>query len=282
MSVFFIAEIGINHNGDLAIAKKLISEAKLAGCDAVKLQKRTIDVVYSKEELDKFRESPWGTTNREQKMGLEFGEKEFDEIDRYCKELNIQWTASTWDIYSQRFLQKYNVTFNKVASPMLTHLELLEIIAKEGKKTFISTGMSGYPEIDAAVAIFKKHNCPFELMHCVSTYPMNDADANLNVIHTLRNHYKCDVGYSSHEVGICISLAAVAMGATSLERHITLDRAMYGSDQSASLEIPGLVRLIRDCRSIESALGNGKKELLEIEVGNMKKLRKDHWETEKG
>jgi len=281
MSVFFIAEIGINHNGDLAIAKKLISEAKAAGCDAVKFQKRTIDIVYTKDELDKFRESPWGTTNREQKMGLEFEEKEFNEIDKYCKELGILWTASTWDIPSQRFLQRYNVQFNKVASPMLTHLELLEIIAKEGKKTFISTGMSGFPEIDAAVAIFKKHNCPFELMHCVSTYPMNDKDANLNAIYTLKERYKCNVGYSSHEVGICVSLAAVAMGATSMERHITLDRAMYGSDQSASLEIPGLTRLIRDIRSIESAFGDGKKEILEIEVGNMKKLRKEHWETEK-
>lgn len=281
MAVFFIAEIGINHNGDLELAKKLIHEAKLAGCDAVKFQKRTIDVVYSKDELDKYRESPWGTTNREQKLGLEFEEKEFQEIDRYCKELGIAWTASTWDVFSQRFLQKFNVPFNKIASPMITHLELLEIIAKEGKKTYISTGMSGFNEIDKAVEIFRKHNCPFELMHCVSTYPMNDADANLNAILTLKERYKCDVGYSSHEVGICVTLAAVAMGASSIERHITLDRAMYGSDQSASLEIAGLNRLVRDIRSIETAFGNGKKEILEIEVGSMKKLRKEVWESEK-
>tara|TARA_R100000008_G_scaffold86877_1_gene82333 strand:- start:43440 stop:44366 length:927 start_codon:yes stop_codon:yes gene_type:complete len=271
---FVIAEIGINHNGDLNLAKKLIDGAVTAGCDMVKFQKRTVDLVYTKQELDKTRESPWGTTNREQKMGLEFGEKEYDQIDRYCKKKGIYWTASAWDVPSQLFLRKYDLKYNKVASPMLTHDDLLQTIAEEKKYTFISTGMSTVEQIRKAVNIFKKAGCPFELMHCNSTYPLNPEDANLRVINTLRSDFGCDVGYSGHEVGVIVSCAAVALGATSIERHITLDRAMYGSDQSASLELGGLNKLVAYIRDIETSLGSPVKKLHASEVPAMKKLRK--------
>tara|TARA_R110000824_G_scaffold211478_2_gene397449 strand:- start:880 stop:1710 length:831 start_codon:yes stop_codon:yes gene_type:complete len=271
---FIIAEIGINHNGDINLAKKLIDGAVHAGCDLVKFQKRTIDLVYTQEELDKLRESPWGTTNREQKTGLEFDEKEYDKINRYCRKKGIAWTASAWDIPSQLFLRKYDLKYNKVASPMLTHDELLATIAEEGKHTFVSTGMSTVEQIRKAVSIFKKANCPYELMHCNSTYPLNPEDANLRVIETLRNEFNCDVGYSGHEVGIIVSCAAVALGATSLERHITLDRSMYGSDQSASLELAGLYKLTSYIRDIEQSLGSPVKKIYASEVTSMKKLRK--------
>ena len=272
--VFIIGEIGINHNGYINLAKKLIDGAVKAGCDMVKFQKRTIDLVYTKRELDKHRDSPWGTTNREQKAGLEFGEKEYDEIDRYCRKKGIAWTASAWDVPSQLFLRKYDLKYHKVASPMLTYDELLETIAEEGKHTFISTGMSTIEQIRKAVSIFKKANCPYELMHCNSTYPLNPEDANLRVIETLRNAFDCDVGYSGHEVGIIVSCAAAALGVTSIERHITLDRAMYGSDQSASLELGGLRRLAKYVRDIEKALGSPVKKIHASEVSAMKKLRK--------
>ncbi len=271
---FIIAEIGINHNGDMNLAKKLIDGAVQAGCDLVKFQKRTIDLVYTQEELDKSTESPWGTTNREQKAGLEFGEKEYDKINRYCRKKGIAWTASAWDVPSQLFLRKYDLKYNKVASPMLTYDELLETIAEEGKHTFISTGMSTIEQIRKAVSIFKKANCPYELMHCNSTYPLNPEDTNLRVIETLRNEFGCDVGYSGHEVGIIVSCAAVALGATSVERHITLDRAMYGSDQSASLELTGLNKLTSYIRDIEKSLGSPVKKIYASEVSAMKKLRK--------
>ena len=271
---FIIAEIGINHNGDMNLAKKLIDGAVQAGCDLVKFQKRTIDLVYTQEELDKSRESPWGTTNREQKAGLEFWEKEYDKINRYCRKKGIAWTASAWDVPSQLFLRKYDLKYNKVASPMLTYDELLETIAEEGKHTFISTGMSTIEQIRKAVSIFKKANCPYELMHCNSTYPLNPEDTNLRVIETLRNEFGCDVGYSGHEVGIIVSCAAVALGATSVERHITLDRAMYGSDQSASLELTGLNKLTSYIRDIEKSLGSPVKKIYASEVSAMKKLRK--------
>ena len=271
---FVIAEIGINHNGSLDLAKQLIDGAVEAGCDMVKFQKRTLDLVYTQEELDKHRESPWGTTNRQQKQGLEFGEAEYDEIDSYCKERNIEWTASAWDVPSQLFLRKYNLNYYKVASPLLTHDELLKTIAEEGKHTFISTGMSTMDQIRHAVSIFEKAGCSYELMHCNSTYPMDPADAHLRVINTLRNEFGCNVGYSGHEVGVIVSCAAVALGATSLERHITLDRAMYGSDQSASLELGGLNKLVNYIRDIENSLGSATKQLLPSEVPAMKKLRK--------
>ena len=274
MSVFVIAEIGINHNGSLDIAKQLIDEAASAGCDAVKFQKRTIEKVYSKEELDKPRESPWGTTNREQKNGLEFNESDYEQIDLYCKEKNIEWFASAWDVDSQVFMRRFNCKYNKVASAMLTHRELLETIASEKKHTFISTGMSTLEQIDKVVEIFRNHNCSFELMHCNSTYPMQLEDANLRVMHTLQERYGCNVGYSGHETGIIISCAAVAIGASSLERHITLDRAMYGSDQSASLEIVGLKRMMDYVRDINTAMGSSEKRVMETEVPIADKLRK--------
>lgn len=271
--VFVIAEIGLNHNGNIALAKKLIDWAVLSGCDAVKFQKRTIDKVYSEDFLNSYRESPWGTTQRAQKEGLEFSKTEYDMIDDYCKDREIEWFASAWDVYAQKFLQNYNLKYNKVASAMLTNMALLEMIAKEGKHTFISTGMSSYEEIDQAVDVFHKYSCPYELMHCNSTYPMKNEDANLKMINSLRERYHCDVGYSGHETGRIVSLAAVVLGATSIERHITLDKAMYGSDQAASLEVDDLQRLVKDIRVIEKALGTGEKVLSEGELAVREKLR---------
>jgi N-acetylneuraminate synthase len=273
-NTFVIAEIGINHNGDMKIVKKLIDGAKKAGCDAVKFQKRTIETVYTKEELDKDRESPWGTTNRQQKLGLEFEKAEYDEIDQYCKEKKIDWLASAWDLNSQEFLKQYDLKYNKIASAMLTHRELIEMVAKEGKYTFISTGMSTTEEIDSAVAIFKEADCPFEIMHCNSSYPMKEDQANLRCIEFLRERYNCKVGYSGHEVGLIISVGAVALGATSVERHITLDRSMYGSDQSASVELNGLARLVEYIRGIELSLGIKDKIVYEEELQAKSKLRK--------
>lgn len=280
MSLFIIAEAGINHNGDLGIARKLIDVAAEAGADAVKFQKRTIDRVYTKEFLDSPRESPWGKTQRAQKAGLEFGEEEYREIDRYCKERNIKWFASAWDVDSQRFLRKFELEYNKIASPMIVSQELLNEVASEGRHTFISTGMSSERDIDRAVEIFTRKKCPFELMHCVSTYPMEDEDANLRRIITLRERYKCNVGYSGHEVGLAVSYAAVALGATSLERHITLSRAMYGSDQSASVEPAGFRQLVGAVRKIEHALGDGSMRVNPKEIPIAKKLRGHlEWES---
>lgn len=272
--VFVTAEIGINHNGDIEIAKKLIDIAVFSGCDAVKFQKRTVEKVYSKQVLDSPRESLWGTTTREQKMGLEFSLKDFKIIDKYCKDRGIEWFVSCWDVDSQIEMRKFKTKYNKVASAMLTHHALLEAIAKEKKYTFISTGMSTIKEIEQAVKIFRKHKCPFELMHSHSAYPMPLNEANLKVINTLKKKFKCKVGYSGHESGgylVCIT--AIMMGATSIERHITLDRSMYGSDQSTSLESSGLLRLVRDIRSIETLLGDGKKRIWSSELPAKKKLR---------
>ena len=274
MSLFLIAEIGINHNGDLGIAKQLIDAAAEAGFDAVKFQKRTIDIVYTQEFLDAPRESPWGSTQRAQKEGLEFSAQGYKEIDRYCKEKGLEWTASAWDLDAQVFLQQFNCSFNKVASPMLGHLPLLKLIASEKKKTFISTGMSTLEELDAVVKIFKDANCPFELMHCNSTYPMKEEDANLLCIPMLKNRYGVNVGYSGHESSLIkVCTTAVTLGATSLERHITLDRAMYGSDQAASIEIHALVSFVESVRAIPSILGSGKKNLSEAELKTREKLR---------
>ena len=273
MSTFIIAEIGINHNGDMKLAKKLIDTAVIAGCDAVKFQKRTVDKVYTKEYLDGPRQSPWGTTQRAQKEGLEFGKEQYDEIDRYCKEKGIAWYVSAWDLDSQKFLQQYDCKYNKVASAMLTNDELLEEIAGEKKYTFIATGMSSYEEIDHAVEIFRKHDCPFELMHCNSTYPMPMEDANLKLIHVLEEKYGCKVGYSGHEAGTLVSTCAVAAGATSIERHITMDRNMYGSDQKASIEPYELCKLVKDIRDTEKIMGTGEKMLTAAEEEVKKKLR---------
>lgn len=273
MSVFIIAEIGINHNGNIDIIKKLIEMAKNCGCDAVKFQKRDIEIVYSKEFLNSPRKSPWGTTQRDQKKGLELGKKEYDIIDSYCREVGIEWFASSWDMNSLRFLDQYNCAYAKVASAMLIDHTFLKAVAERQKYAFISTGMSSMDVIEKAVNIFLTSNCPFELMHCVSTYPMKDEDANLRCIKTLGEYFKCKVGYSGHETGIAISLGAVALGATSLERHITLDRSMYGSDQAASLEYAGLYNLVGSVRKIAVAMGDGKKRMIEAEIPVAAKLR---------
>ena len=279
MAIFIIAEIGINHNGDLDLCKKLIDVAKEAGCDSVKLQKRDVEVVYSKSFLDSPRDSPWGSTQRDQKLGIEFSFEQYTEIDRYCKSIGIDWFASAWDLNSQDFLSKFLCKYNKIASAMIVNTDLLKKVASEKKHTFISTGMSTFEEIDKAVDIFQSHNCPFELMHTVSTYPMKDEDANLNLIKTLQERYPCNVGYSGHEVGLAISYAASALGITSLERHITLDRAMYGSDQAASIEPSGLRQLVGAVRKIEKAMGDGKKKVIDAEIPIARKLR-EHLDLE--
>ena len=272
--VLFIAEIGINHNGDVEIAKKLIKIAKEIGCDAVKFQKRTVEKVYSKESLDSQRESPWGNTTREQKMGLEFEKNEYDEIDKYCSALDIDWFASAWDVDSQVFLQNYNLKYNKIASAMLTNNELLNVVAKEGKHTFISTGMSTMDQIKNAVDIFRQQKCSFELMHTNSTYPMKLEEANLRCLDTLKKEFNCDVGYSGHEVSsYLVCVLAVTFGISTIERHITLERTMYGSDQAASLEKTGFERMVRDVKLVEGILGDGKKKIWDSEIPVMKKLR---------
>ena len=272
--VFITAEIGINHNGDIDIAKKLIDVASNAGCNAVKFQKRTIEKVYSKDILDSSRDSPWGKTTREQKMGLEFDFEEYKIIDDYCKTKNIDWYASSWDLDSQDFLKKFNLKYNKVASAMLTNIPLLKKIAEEKKHSFVSTGMSTMEQIHNAVKIFHENNCPFELQHSNSSYPMKPEEANLKCIQTLKNEFDCSVGYSGHEsMGYLICVSAVLLGATSIERHITLDRSMYGSDQAASLEPQGLERLVRDIRTIDKIVGDGEKRVWPSEIPVMKKLR---------
>lgn len=273
MTIFIIAEIGINHNGDVEIAKQLIDIAKIAGADAVKFQKRTIDLVYTSEFLNTYRESPWGDTQRAQKEGLEFGLAEYREIDDYCRKKKIEWFASAWDLESFNFLKQFDLKYNKIASAMVVYEDFLKAVAEEGKHTFISTGMTDYDSIDRVVDIFRSAHCPFELMHCVSTYPMADEDANLNCIKTLRKRYQCDIGYSGHEVGLAVSYAASALGVTSLERHITLSRAMYGSDQAASIEPVGLIQLIGAVRKIENAMGDGIRKVGKEEVSIAKKLR---------
>ena len=271
---FLIAEIGINHNGDVELAKKLIQTSKNAGFDCVKFQKRTIDLVYSKEILDQKRESPWGTTQREQKEGLEFDYDDYLKIDEYCKKLNIQWFASAWDVESLKFLDQFRCKYQKVASAMIVDLVFLNEVAKRKNHTFISTGMSTEQDIDSAVEIFKKNSCSFELMHCVSTYPMEPKMANLETINVLRKKYKCDVGYSGHENGVIVSIAALFQGITSLERHITLDRAMYGSDQSASLEPSGMNFLTESISKAITAMGENKLGIIfDEEVPIAKKLR---------
>lgn len=270
--IFIIAEIGINHNGDISIAKKLIDVAVEAGCDAVKFQKRTIELVYTPEELTKPRENPFGPTNGDLKRGLEFGEKEYAEIDRYCKEKGIIWFASPWDIKSVDFLERFNVPCYKIASALLTDNELLKKIKTTGKPIILSTGMSTEEQIHHALEVLGQDN--LILLHCTSTYPCKDEELNLKVIHWLKNNFSCTVGYSGHEVGVYPSLAAVLLGAQMIERHITLDRAMFGSDQAASLEPQGLQRLVRNIRAIPTWLGDGKKKVFDSELPVLDKLRK--------
>ncbi len=273
MRIVVVAEIGINHNGDMSICKELIDVAVDSGCDAVKFQKRDLDKVYTQEFLDSPRESPWGATQREQKSGLEFSKEQYEEIDQYCKEKNIEWFASAWDLNSQNFLQQFDCKYNKIASAMIVYEDLLKMVAKEGKHTFISTGMTTYDDIQKAVDIFREENCSFELMHTISTYPMKDEDANLNMIKTLREKFDCDVGYSGHEVGLAVSNAAAALGINSLERHITLSRSMYGSDQSASVEPAGMRQLVGAVRKIDKAMGDGIKRTIEAEKPIAENLR---------
>ena len=256
------------------LPKNLLILPLKSGCDAVKFQKRTVEKVYSSDILDSPRESPWGKTTRDQKNGLEFSLKQFSIIDKYCKKKKIEWYVSCWDIDSQNLMKKFKLKHNKVASAMLVHSKLLEVIAKERKHTFISTGMSTMKDIENAVKIFKKNKCKFELMHSHSSYPMPLEEANLLVIKTLQKKFQCDVGYSGHEVGaydVCIP--AVVLGATSIERHITLNRTMYGSDQAASLEPEGLRRMVSDVRQIEKILGDGKKKVYDSEIPARNKLR---------
>ena len=270
---YIIAEIGINHNGDIEIAKSLIKNAKETGFDAVKFQKRDIYKVYSREILDTPRESPWGKTTEEQKKGLEFEYNDYKKIDEYCKKLNIDWFGSAWDLDSLDFLEKFNLKFNKIASAMIVDENFLIEVEKKKKHTFISTGMSTTKNIDNAVEIFKKYDCSFELMHCVSTYPMKPEDANLLTINSLKKRYKCNVGYSGHENGIAISLAAACLDISSLERHITLDRTMYGSDQAASLEYSGMDDLTSSLNKIIKSLGEEKLGFINDEEKIAKKLR---------
>ena len=275
--IYFIAEIGINHNGDIEIAKKLIDMASRCGCDAVKFQKRDIETVYSKEILDSPRESPWGKTQRDQKYGLEFNLDDYDLIDQYCKEKNLDWFVSSWDKKSQILMRKYNFKFNKVASAMATNLDFLETVAEEKRPTFLSTGMANISDIEKAIDVFKRYQCEIMLFHTVSTYPALEEDLNLSCIDTLRNTFKLPVGYSGHEPSVSPSVIAATMGAPVIERHITLDRAMYGSDQSASLQEEGLRNLMTILRKLPNILGNGKKEILEKEIPIAKKLR--YWKN---
>ncbi len=272
---YLIAEIGINHNGDVEIAKKLIDNAKEAGFNSVKFQKRDINLVYSKDILDSPRKSPWGETQRDQKIGLEFNKNDYEVIDNYCKEKKIDWFASAWDINSLKFLDDFiDLKHHKIASAMITDKLFLDEVAKRKKHTFISTGMSTKENIETAVEIFRKNKCSFELMHCVSTYPMKAKDANLVTIQKLREIFNCNVGYSGHENGVVVSLAALMMNISSLERHITLDRTMYGSDQSASIEKKGMVNLVESIDKMLEAVGEEKVgHIHPEEVPIAKKLR---------
>ena len=272
--VFIIAEIGTNHMGDVKIAKELITVAKSAGCDAVKFQKKDIEKIYTKEFLDSYLESPWGNTQREMRLHREFSDKQISQIVKHAQKIGIPLFFSCWDIGSQKQMRKFKTKYNKVASAMLTHHKLLETIAEEKKYTFISTGMSTMKDIEKAVKIFRKHKCPFELMHTNSAYPMRNEEANLKLIPVLVKKFKCKVGYSGHERGTTdVTIPAIMMGATSIERHITLNRTWYGHDQVASLEAAGLFRTVSFIRTLDVIMGDCKKRIWDSEKPNMKKLR---------
>ncbi len=273
MSIYIIAEVGINHNGDIRLAMDLVKMAADCGCDAVKFQKRTVDVVYSKEELDKLRPSFWGTTNRDQKYGLELSEKDYNILWAYSKSLHLDFFASAWDSESLKLIEKWDPPYHKVASALATNWDFCKEVALLARPTLISTGMCTREDVDNVVNVFEESQCEIILLHCVSLYPCEPHLCNLNAIKTLKETFGCRVGYSGHETGIGISLAAVAMGATVIERHITLDRSMYGSDQSASLEREGLRRLVAGIREIEAAMGDGKIEMAPGEEEVASKLR---------
>jgi N-acetylneuraminate synthase len=269
---YLVGEIGINHNGNMDIAKSLITVAKNAGWNAVKFQKRTIDIVYTAEELDKPRENPFGPTNGDLKRGLEFGFEQYQKIDEFCREMEIPWLASPWDEPSVDFLEKFPVPCYKIASASLTDDSLLRRVRATGKPILLSTGMSTYPEVDHAVDVLGKEN--IILIHTCSCYPSHYTELNLRVIPELRKRYGVLVGYSGHETGIPSSVAAAALGACIVERHITIDRSMWGSDQAASLEPSGITRLARDIRLVETSMGDGVKRVEEREIAVMKKLRR--------
>jgi N-acetylneuraminate synthase len=271
---YIIAEIGINHNGDLNIAKRLIDIAALSGCDAVKFQKRNPDVCVPEHQKNVMRDTPWGTmTYLEYKYRVEFEKEVYDEIDRYCIEKGIKWSASPWDMDSLEFLMQYDLPFIKLPSAMLTNNELVEACAKSGKKLILSTGMSTEEEIDVAVTLIRKHTENFAILHCNSTYPAPIAELNLSTIATLKNKYKCEVGYSGHEFRIGTTVAAVYLGATILERHITLDRTMWGTDHLSSVEPQGLIKLVKGVRELEEAFGDGIIQVTESEKPIRTKLR---------
>ncbi|MEP6885093.1 MAG: N-acetylneuraminate synthase family protein [Gammaproteobacteria bacterium] len=269
---YIVAEIGINHNGDMSIAKRLIDVALASGCDAVKFQKRTVEVVYSAAELARLRESPFGTTNGELKRALEFGKEQYVEIDAHCKKVGIAWFASPWDEVSVDFLERFDVPCHKVASASLTDDHLLRHIRATKKPVILSTGMSTLAQVDHAVEVLGRHD--LIVLHATSTYPAAYDELNLKVIPALAHRFKVPVGYSGHETGIASSVAAVVLGAHMVERHLTLDRAMWGSDQAASLEPNGMQRLVRDIRLVETSFGDGQKRLLDREKPIMEKLRR--------
>ena len=271
---YLIAEIGINHNGSIKLAKKLIDLAKKHKFDAVKFQKRNPDISTPNIQKDQIRNTPWGTMSYlNYKKKIEFGFKEFKEIDKYCKKIKIEWFCSPWDIDSVKFLRKFKLKKNKIASAMITNLNLLEEVAKEKKFTLISTGMSSMKDISNAIKIFKKNKCKFALMHCVSTYPSPEEDLNLSMIKTLQNKFKCDVGYSGHESSVSPSIAAWVLGANYIERHITLDRSMYGTDQSASLSEQGMSQISNILFRMPNILGNGIKKITADEKKLIQKFK---------
>lgn len=269
---FIVAEIGINHNGDVDIARKLISAAMVAGCEAVKFQKRTIEVVYTREDLSKPRESPFGDTNGDLKRGLEFGLTQYRQIDEYCRMQKMIWFASCWDEASVDFIEQFHPPCYKVASASLTDDHLLRHHRSTGRPLIISTGMSTIEQVDHAVEVLGTDD--LIILHCTSTYPSSVAELNLRCIKTLKDRYRVPVGYSGHEVGLSTSVGAAVMGACMIERHITLDRAMWGSDQAASVEPHGISRMVRDIRAIETALGDGSKRVYDSEIPIQKKLRR--------
>ena len=271
--VYIIAEIGINHNGDIEIAKQLMDVAVETGCDAVKFQKRTPEICVPEEQKSIPRETPWGSmTYFEYKKRIEFEQPEFEQIDAYAKKIGIDWFASPWDVPSVDFLESFNVPCQKIASACLTDSELLTAVNKTKTTTILSTGMSSIEEIDKAVSLL--NNVPLAIAQATSTYPAEASELNLRAIQTFAEKYKVPVGYSGHERGLQVTIAAVALGATFIERHITLDRSMWGTDHSASLEPEGLKKLVRDIRIIELALGDGKKKVYDSEIPIRAKLRR--------
>lgn len=271
---YIIAEIGINHNGSMEIAKKLIDVAKVAGCDAVKFQKRNPDVCVPDHQKDVMRETPWGTMRYiDYKRKVEFEKDQYDEINDYCEDKKIDWSASPWDLDSLNFLNQYDLPFIKIPSAMITNEKLMRETAKTAKKVIFSTGMSTLEESDQAVKWMQEENANFSLLHCNSAYPAALKDLNLSCIKTLKERYDCEVGYSGHEFRLGTTVAAVYLGATILERHITLDRTMWGSDHLASVEPQGLIKLVRGVRELEEAFGDGVKRVTDSELSSRKKLR---------